>query len=412
VTLDARLRVPSELEGRLSYGDIDAIAIDDEPAIRTVDEIFDSAIRTRASDVHIEPLNDGGRVRERIDGILRESRRLSAKLLPRVLSRIKLLAGMDIADRRLPQDGRYAVVRPAGSIDARVSSMPTIDGEKLAVRLLDVRAQIPRLETLGMPPGMASRYRRLIHAPAGFVVVCGPTGSGKTTTLYASIAERNEPGQHVCSIEDPVEIRLAGAAQVQVNVRAGLTFAAGLRSFLRQDPNVIAIGEMRDSETAGVATSAALCGQLVLTTLHSHDALGAVGRLTALGVSARSVAAAVSAIVSQRLVRRLCSSCRRVARAGIAGRQFGVAAEAAVAEAGGCDRCHGTGYFGRRAVFEMTAMSAELRHAIQVEASPAVVRDAAVVSGYEPMAAAVARLVLDGECDLREAIRIFGGEAE
>lgn len=222
MTLDARPRVPSELEDRLSYGDIDAIAIDDEPAIRTVDEIFDSAIRTRASDVHIEPLNDGGRVRERIDGILRESRRLSAKLLPRVLSRIKLLAGMDIADRRLPQDGRYAVIRPAGSIDARVSSMPTIGGEKLAVRLLDVRAQIPRLETLGMPPGLASRYRRLIHAPAGFVVVCGPTGSGKTTTLYASIAERNEPGQHVCSIEDPVEIRLAGAQDNETIVLGGL----------------------------------------------------------------------------------------------------------------------------------------------------------------------------------------------
>jgi type IV pilus assembly protein PilB len=249
VTLTEKLRVPRELESRFLYGDVDGSLADDEPAIHAVDEIFDSAIRARASDIHIEPLGDGGRVRERIDGMLRESRHVSARLLPRVLSRIKLLAGMDIADRRLPQDGRYAVERPGAWIDARVSSIPTIAGEKLAVRLLDARAQIPSLEALGMTPAMAARYRSLVHALAGFVVVCGPTGSGKTTTLYASMSERNVAGQQLCSIEDPVEIRLLGTAQVQVNLRAGLTFAAGLRSFLRQDPNVIMIGEVQDNQT-------------------------------------------------------------------------------------------------------------------------------------------------------------------
>jgi type II secretory ATPase GspE/PulE/Tfp pilus assembly ATPase PilB-like protein len=222
VTLTEKLRVPRELESEFSYADVDAAEADDEPAVRAVDEIFASAIRARASDIHIEPLTDGGRVRERIDGMLCESRQVSSRLLPRVLSRIKLLAGMDIADRRLPQDGRYALELVDGWVDARVSSIPTIAGEKLAVRLLDARAQIPTLEALGMPPVMAARYRSLIHAPAGFVVVCGPTGSGKTTTLYASMAERNIAGQQLCSIEDPVEIQLRGVQDNQTIVLGGL----------------------------------------------------------------------------------------------------------------------------------------------------------------------------------------------
>ncbi|MEO6835118.1 MAG: GspE/PulE family protein [Candidatus Tumulicola sp.] len=410
MTLSEKLRVPLELEGQLSYGAIDATAIDDEPAIRAVDEIFDSAIRARASDIHIEPLTDGGRVRERIDGILCESRRVSAHLLPRVLSRIKLLAGMDIADRRLPQDGRYTVERKERSIDARVASIPTIGGEKLAVRLLDTQATIPSLETLGMSPAMAFRYRELIHAPAGFVVVCGPTGSGKTTTLYASIAERNVSGQHLCSIEDPVEIRLPGVAQVQVNVRAGLTFAAGLRSFLRQDPNAIMIGEMRDPETATLATSAALCGQLVLTTLHSNDALCAVERLVELGVSVRGVGASVTGIVSQRLVRRLCPRCKRFARAGAPAQRFGVEPDAAIAQAEGCDRCGGSGYRGRTGLFEIAVMSSDLRHAVETAASPAVVRAAAGSAGYEPLASGAGRLILAGECSVDEVSRVLGAE--
>ena len=248
MTLTEELRVPRELEGRFPLASGDA-SIDDRPVIHAVDDIFDAAIRAGASDVHVEPYGEGGRVRERVDGMLREARTLSPRLLPRVLSRIKLLAGMDIADRRLPQDGRYSIERPGGTIDARVSSMPTIDGEKLAIRLLDGRQQIPSIEALGMNDAVCERFRRLVQAPAGFVVVCGPTGSGKTTTLYASMRERNVAGQQLCSIEDPVEIRLAGVAQVQVNLRAGLTFATGLRSFLRQDPNVIMIGEIGDNET-------------------------------------------------------------------------------------------------------------------------------------------------------------------
>jgi type IV pilus assembly protein PilB len=319
-----------------------------------------------------------------------------------------LLAGMDIADRRLPQDGRYSIERPGGTIDARVSSMPTIAGEKLAIRLLDGRQQIPSIEALGMNDAVCERFRRLVQAPAGFVVVCGPTGSGKTTTLYASMRERNVAGQQLCSIEDPVEIRLAGIAQVQVNLRAGLTFATGLRSFLRQDPNVIMIGEMRDAETAAVATSAALCGQLVLTTLHSNDALCALERLVELGLSPRGVAASVTAIVAQRLVRRLCERCKRETASGASAQAFGIAPGSPTFEATGCTACDGSGYRGRRGAFEIMEMSPDLRYAIESAASPATVRDAAERSGYAPIVLDAGRLIAAGECCVAEATRVLG----
>lgn len=229
----------------------DMLERDDAPsAIRVVDELHDLGASFGASDIHIEPSGDGGRVRYRVDGILREVRRLPVVVFPQVVSRVKLLAGMDIADKRQPQDGRYHIDLQGRSIDARVSSIPTIAGEKLAVRLLDMQARVPGLSELGMAPAMLARYRALVHCAHGFVVVCGPTGSGKTTTLYASLDERNAESENLCTIEDPVEARIAGIAQVQVHSRAGVTFASALRAFLRQDPNVILIGEMRDSETA------------------------------------------------------------------------------------------------------------------------------------------------------------------
>lgn len=395
----------------LLNSDVGAVAYDDEPAIRAVDEIFDLAIRANASDLHIEPNGHGGRVRVRIDGVLRESRTISAELLARVLSRIKLLAGMDIADRRLPQDGRYAVSRPHGVRDARVSSIPTIDGEKLAIRLLDNRARFASLESLGMPADVAARLRRCVRAATGFVILCGPTGCGKTTTFYTALAQRDVPGEQICSIEDPVETRVEGVAQVQVNLRAGLTFSTALRAFLRQDPDAISIGEVRDSETAEVASSAALCGQLVLATLHSDDALGAIDRLRELGLSRRRIGACVTAVLSQRLLRLLCMSCKHRARAGEAGAYFGIQRETIVAEAAGCRRCDGIGYAGRRGVFELAVVTADLRRAIETHAPPQVVREAAAASGYEPMTAAAARLILAEESSIDEAARILRSAA-
>lgn len=381
MALSEELRVPLELESRFVYDSTDAALVDDAPAVRAADEILESAIGARASDVHIEPSHGGGRVRQRIDGVLYEMRHLPEPLFSRVVSRIKLLACMDIADRRLPQDGRYVIERSAGSMDARISSMPTIDGERLAIRLLHSQMQIPGLDALGMPRAMLARYRALIGARAGFIVVCGPTGSGKTTTLYASLAERNVAGQNLCTVEDPVEARMPGIAQVQVNVRAGMTFAAALRAFLRQDPDVVMIGEMRDAETASVAISAALSGQMVFTTLHSSSASRAVERLLELGSTARSIAAAISAIVSQRLVRRLCAICKRRSVSGSY-------------ESSGCDACAQTGYRGRIAIFEM-----------------ATVPDGSLDCDYEPLTEVAKRLVREGETSFEEVRRVLDAGA-
>lgn len=370
---------------------------DEAPAIRAVDEIHDLALSGAASDIHVEPTRTGGRVRQRIDGILSECMILTPELYGHVVSRMKVLAGMDIADRRQPQDGRYAIERDGRCIDARVSSMPTILGEKLVVRLLDHEARIPTLASLGMPDGVFRRFQRIVHAPNGFVVACGPTGSGKTTTLYAAMAERNVESQNLCSIEDPVEVRIPGVSQIQVNPRAGVTFAAALRAFLRQDPNVIMVGEMRDEETAAVAASASLSGQLVLATLHSNDAPKAIDRLVELGVSRHTLAAGLSAIVAQRLVRRLCIACRVLENGGY--------------RAAGCAACGGAGYSGRLALFECVLVDDAVRKHIADGASSVVLSEVARERGFQPMIADGMRRVAGGETTLEEVRRVLGVDA-
>ena len=381
---------------------------DEAPAISMLDKIHRDAILAHASDLHIEPSRDGGRVRQRIDGILHDVSSLTTPLFNPLTSRIKLLAGMDIADKRQPQDGRYSVDAIGRSIDARVSSMPTIDGEKLVIRLLDHQTRIPSLEHLGMPPAHLDRYRRVIHAPHGFLVVCGPTGSGKTTTLYATLAERNLAAQSLCSVEDPVEIRISGVSQVQVNQRAGLTFAAALRSFLRQDPNVIMVGEMRDAETANVAMSAALSGQLVLTTLHSTDAARTVDRLLELDVQRYSIAAALTAVVAQRLVRTLCLECRvwkRVSPQDQA--EFGLAKDTYAYAAAGCMKCAQSGYRGRTGIFEMLYVDNRIRDAIANGAPSVTIANLAREAGYEALLAAGLRKALSGDTSFDELRRVL-----
>lgn len=364
---------------------------DDPPAIRAVDRLHESAIQVGASDIHLEPTPSGGRVRLRVDGILRENEQVPRELFYAMVSRVKLLAAMDIAERRLPQDGRYALDRSGRNLDARVSSMPTIAGEKLVIRLLDMQARVPGLATLGMGSAMLARYRRVVHAAHGFIVVCGPTGSGKTTTLYASLSERDRDAQHVCTVEDPVEVQMAGVAQVQVNPKAGLTFASALRAFLRQDPNVIMLGEMRDADSAGVAMSAALSGQLVMTTLHASDAPHAIERLMEFGLHRNALAAGLSAIVSQRLVRRLCHQCRSK----------------------GCHRCEGSGYRGRVAIFEFLPMTSHVRSAVACSRTTFELAAVAAGAGYEPMMSEGLRLVARGETSRCELERVLGsGESE
>lgn len=376
----------------------------DAPAVRILDSIHDRAVLASASDLHIEPTRDGGRVRHRVDGILREVMDVPVATFAPLVSRIKLLAGMDISDKRQPQDGRYTLELHGRSIDARVSSMPTIWGEKLVVRLLDHHVAVPRLEHLGMPHEFLERFRHSIHAPHGFVVVSGPTGSGKTTTLYASISERNVSTQNICSVEDPVEIRIPNVSQVQVNARAGLTFASALRSFWRQDPNVIMIGEVRDSETANVAVSAALSGQFVLTTLHSNDAPRTIARLVDIGVDPHTLACALTAVVAQRLVRKLCLYCREPAPRGESLESGGSAFRAA-----GCSRCAGTGYRGRTGIFEFLFVDETIRDAIAAGGSAMV---AAVLdrSSYQPMEEDALGKVARGLTSFEEVQRVLGYE--
>lgn len=374
-------------------GNSQPFASDAPPAVAALDAIHSRAVLTHASDIHFEPTRQGGRVRQRVDGLLYEGEELRADVFAPLVSRLKLMAGMDIADKRHPQDGRYTIDIAGRSIDARVSSMPTVSGEKLVVRLLDHRGVVPSLEDLGMDVQSLGAFRRALHAPHGFIVVCGPTGSGKTTTLYAALAERNTGSQSLCSVEDPVEIQIAGVAQIQVNPRAGLTFSSALRAFLRQDPNAVMIGEMRDGETAGVAISAALSGQLVLTTLHSNDAARTIDRLLDLGLDRQSVASSLSAVVAQRLVRKLCVHCR------LPGAQ---------ARAGGCPRCNGCGYRGRTGLFEVLLIDDAMRHAVASGASSASIAANARELGLRSIATDAQEKIARGVTSVDEVRRVLG----
>jgi type IV pilus assembly protein PilB len=381
-------------------------AIEHSPAVRMLEAIQTRAIALHASDVHLEPLTTSGRVRVRVDGMLRELETVDERLYIPLISRIKLLAGMDIADKRQPQDGRYSIERDGRTLDARVSSMPTIDGEKLVIRLLDPAAASPTLDGLGMPAALLEHYRQLIRAPYGFIIVTGPTGSGKTTTLYSSLFEIAAEQRSVCTVEDPVEMHIAGVSQVQTHSRAGLDFATVLRSFLRQDPNVIMIGEMRDHETAKIALAAALSGQLILTTLHSNDSPRTIERLLELGAQRHSIAAATSGIISQRLVRRLCSACRQSepfpdeVRARFAGLERQTAAV-------GCRRCDFTGYIGRIGIFELLPITDELRDAIADGASIVTLANIGRTAGYEPLLADGLAKVAAGETTIAELERVL-----
>jgi type IV pilus assembly protein PilB len=396
------------IRARLADAYPDRETADDAPAIREVDAIHQRAVSGRASDVHIEPSAAGGRVRHRVDGILLQTQPLGRELFAQVVSRVKLLAGMDIADRRQPQDGRYAIELHGRSFDARVSSMPTIAGEKLVIRLLDHHARVPTLTDLGMDHRFLERFRHVVHAPHGFVVVCGPTGSGKTTTLYAAMSERNVESQNLCSVEDPVEVRIPGIVQVQINPRAGVTFASALRAFLRQDPNVIMVGEMRDRETAAVAASASLSGQLVMTTLHSSDAPRALDRLVELGIERHTIAAGLSAVVAQRLVRTLCRRCKVPYAVGApTASDFVIPTGTQAFRATGCSECDGRGYTGRTALFEAIFIDDAMRTLIAQGGSSVALRAMAADGGYEPMAACGMRYALAGETSLEELRRVL-----
>jgi type IV pilus assembly protein PilB len=407
-----------ELRERLrnAYAGVDPVRAqseraDEAPAVRAVAKLYERAVTEHASDVHIEPTGHGGRVRLRIDGILREVDAIPEALYNPVVSRVKLLSGMDITDKRQPHDGRYTVTVNGREIDARVSSIPTINGEKVVIRLLDLHAKSSTLPVLGMAGETLAAFLQAVRAPYGFVVVTGPTGSGKTTTLYASLAELNSPTKNICSVEDPIEMKLPGVAQVQVNAKAGVTFPSALRAFMRQDPNVLMVGEMRDAETAAVGIAAALTGQLVLTTLHSNDAPRTIERLVELGVERHAIASALTIVLGQRLVRKLCEHCRRPAPVPdlVAARRKGQPSHGYCAA--GCDVCAGTGYVGRVGVFEILTISDALRDAIAKGASSVEIAALGRECGYRPMFEDGLRTVAEGRTTLEELRRVVAWDA-
>ena len=368
---------------------------DDAAAVsRLVDEILGAGITERASDIHIEPEEQGIVVRHRVDGVIRAARRLPRSLAPALASRIKIISGLDIADRLRPQDGRARVAVNGAAIDLRISSLPASHGEKIVIRVLDGRTALRSLDSIGFAPDELARIERLLQAREGLLLVTGPTGSGKTTTLYAALRVLKQRGVNIVTVEDPIEYRLPGIVQVQVNERAGLTFAAALRSIMRQDPDVLLIGEIRDRETAEIAIQASLTGHLVLSTLHTNDAASAVTRLVDIGVAPYKIATAVKGVIAQRLVRRICSKCR---------------ANAVVRAP--CRGCGGGGYHGRLAIVEVLVATPEFERRVASGDSTERIADAARREGMQSLWQSGIARVRAGETTEAEVLRVAAPDA-
>ncbi len=386
-------------------------AVTDEPIIRLVDSMLSEAVRMRASDVHIEPAMQQARVRYRIDGVLRDVNSPPKALHGPIISRIKIMAGLNIAEKRLPQDGRLQLTMENRPLDVRVSTLPAMHGESIVMRLLDRSQPIRGLPEMGMPVLDQEQWDRLIHRPHGMVLVTGPTGSGKTTTLYGALVMLNQPDRKLITVEDPVEYQLSGVNQVAVKAGIGLTFAAGLRSMLRQAPDVIMVGEIRDQETAQVAVQAALTGHLVLSTLHTNDAPSAITRLIDMGVPTFLVASTVQGVLAQRLVRRICPSCRITDNATAEERAFLGAPEGTqLIRSNGCEKCHGSGFFGRVGIFELLTVTDAIRHLIVAKSSASVIRAQAVREGMRGLREDGCVKIREGLTTVAEVLRTITQE--
>jgi type IV pilus assembly protein PilB len=364
----------------------DEEAAEEAPIIRLVNLLIMQAMKERASDIHVEPGDGVLRTRFRIDGILREINGPPAHLHSAVVSRIKVLGGLDIAEKRKPQDGRFQLKAEGRAIDLRVSTIPTQFGEKAVLRLLDSSNALMPLERLGLEASIRVPVERLIRSPHGIMLVTGPTGSGKTTTLYAMLHLINAPTLNIVTIEDPVEYRLAGVNQVQVNTKADVTFASALRSFLRQDPNVIMVGEIRDRDTAEIAIQASLTGHLVLSTLHTNDAPSSLTRLVDMGIEPFLVATSLAGVLAQRLVRVVCAKCKAPYRPDARVLQeIGAAGQAAFVRGKGCGSCKQSGYQGRVGIYELLQVSDEMKGLLASKAPAHVIREAARRAGMRTL---------------------------
>ncbi len=415
--LDAAI---DRLHGSAPDAEIEAVAADDAdldrlkdlasdaPVIRAVNRLIAAAVAARASDIHIEPADDRLVVRLRVDGVLQEQDALPAAMRLAFVSRVKIMAGLNIAEKRLPQDGRMRVAVRGHEIDLRVATAPSIHGESIVMRILDRSGLALDFATLGFDAAMIGRFRTVLHRPHGILLVTGPTGSGKTTTLYAALAELNSSERKILTVEDPIEYRLPGIVQTQVAPAIGLSFATALRSFLRQDPDIMMVGEIRDIETAQVAVQAALTGHMILSTLHTNSAASAVTRLLDMGVEPFLITSTLNAVLAQRLVRRLCPACRRphvpepALLAGFAAASPGDTHWAP----GGCNACEGSGFKGRVALTELLTVDAAVSRLVLERASADAIERAALAAGMRSLLDDGYAKAVAGATTLDEVLRV------
>jgi type IV pilus assembly protein PilB len=406
--------VLEEIHETETVGTADA---EDAPVIRFVDLMLSQAVKSRASDIHIEPQERSMTIRMRVDGILAEMLPPPRKMQSAVIARLKILSEMDIAERRVPQDGRFKIRRGNGkeAIDVRVSVLPTIYGEKVVMRILDKSAVNHRLDSLGLEEDMLRQFKGVLKQPHGIIIVTGPTGSGKSTTLYSALNELRDPQKNITTVEDPVEYRQSGINQTQIKPEIGLTFSSCLRAILRQDPDIILIGEIRDKETMEIAIKASLTGHLVLSTFHTNDAPSAISRLVYMGLEPYLLASSLNMVLAQRLVRSICDKCKEpveieehlLKRLKITPEQ---ASSTTFYHGKGCNECGGSGYRGRLPIFEFLVMDQEIREAISTGARETQIRQAARAKGYGGLLESGVVRVLDGRTTADEVLRVTYAE--
>ena len=410
--LDAILSTfAGEDEQRMAAEKIAEVNLDDQaPVVQLVARIVGQALRDRASDIHIEPLDDRLRIRFRVDGQLIEAFSLPLSAHNALTSRLKIMSEMNIVEKRAPQDGQFSTKVDGKDLDVRVASVATVFGEKIVMRLLDKSKSMVGLGELGMPKETYSTYAKLVHAPFGMVICAGPTGAGKTTTLYATLLEINNNGKNVTTVEDPVEYVFPGINQVQTNAKAGLTFATGLKALLRQDPDVILVGEIRDADTARIAIQSALTGHFVLSSLHGTDAVAALHRLLDMGIEAFLVASAIVGVVSQRLIRKMCDNCKEPYELGpeelaVFRQHSGGSEKTQFFQGKGCTYCSGTGYRDRIGIYELLRITPEIRRLIVGWATTEELRRLAVAQGMRTMLREAMQLVEDDVTTVPEVVR-------
>jgi len=395
-------------EGPAEITDLRASA-QDGPVIKLVNSIFGQAVAEKASDIHFEPADDDMRIRFRVDGVLQETARVPKRMVAGVISRIKIMSELDIAEKRVPQDGRVGVMVEDRRIDLRVTTLPTQTGEGASIRILDEADALRTLDDLGMDAEPRQRFENSFRKPYGAVLVTGPTGAGKSTTLYAALQDLNNVDKHIVTIEDPVEYRLPGVNQIGVHRKAGLTFATGLRSVLRADPDVIMVGEIRDSETARIGIEAALTGHMVLTTLHTNDAPGAITRLQEMGIESFLTSSAIECVVAQRLARTLCPQCKRrvvVSQGVLVEAGFRVGTDLEAYEPVGCQRCHGSGYRGRMGIYSVMVLSEGIKEMVVNLTSEAEIAKLAMAEGMLTLKQSGLEKVRSGLTSVQEVSRV------